>query len=625
MVPTPSKISTCGTVTVGSWPHDKISEDTAMQVKFDQAFDYIPSVLVQLAAIDAHSPKHKRIETWASDITRQGFRLHVRTWDDSVTWMVKVSWIASSDYPHVQLGTRTVKDLKCRAAESESEASVVQFPKSFSCAPSISLGWSALDASGDANLCLAAEAEGVCCRDFTLNATSWQPGSIAWSTTMSWIACSPESSLQAGIESFGSCLGSEADIPIKSGTDRCIDVMFAKSYEATPSVALALVGLDATRNTPLRIDTWASNVTRTGFQLHIRSWSDSVTLFAKVAWVAAPDSIGFSVERIASHSPPQNYVIQGPSLGEGVMAVAHCARNVFDGKIYAVKTFKHPFNDHEESLRKELVNLSRLPRHNNLLRYYTSVIEANRLHIVTECLDALKFAQLMPAPYGLFASKHHPNAVLKWIAQLFDGLAHMHAAGLMHRDLHSENVMVLRDPYDRKRPSQEPTAVRIIDFGGGKLFDASRGPALMSQPAGFWTYASPERRSGREFDERDDVWAGGCHLLELSSGIPIHQRTGCGPDGNDFATTPGAVQKAVEELPHYRCRETAYYVLEVERLHRPSAAVAHNFARMSLLPPTPACVLVVADRGASRKRRLSDSASRGPRRTRPCRAAVWSK
>jgi hypothetical protein len=63
----------------------------------------------------------------------------------------------------------------------------------------------------------------------------------------------------------------------------------------------------------------------------------------------------------------------------------------------------------------------------------------------------------------------------------------------------------------------------------------------------------------------------------------------------------------------------------VERLHRPSAAVAHNFARMSLLPPTPTCVLVVADRGASRKRRLSDSASRGPRRTRPCRAAVWGK
>lgn len=437
---------------------------------------------------------------------------------------------------------------------------------------------------------------------------------------MAWIACSNPATLQTGTESFG------------PGGARCVDVVFARGFDTAPSVTLALMGTEAAGNKPLRLDAWAENVTSTGFQLHFRSWADSVTLFAKVAWVATVDSVACTVERIASHSPPNDYIVQGSPLGEGVMGVIHKAKHKVDGQTYAVKTCKHPFDHHEESFRKELTNLARLPHHDNLLRFYTSVIEANRLHIVTEYLDAFSFSQLMPAPQGLFPSRHHPNAVLKWIGQMFDGLAHMHAVGLTHRDLHSENVMVCRDPHDAKRPSQEATAVRIIDFGVGKIFDAAGGPTLISQPAGLFQYASPERRSNCEFDERDDVWAGGCHLLELSTGKAIHLRTGCGPDGNDFALAPTEVQKAIQECSSVRCRETAQFVLMLERLQRPSAAEACSFTRLALRPPSPqlrpvACgALVAVERPGSRKRAVSArSASGGARRTRQCRAAPYRK
>lgn len=597
-----------------------------MQVTFSEPFGVRPNVLVQLAAVDAQSPAHKRIETWASDVTREGFRLHVRTWADSIVWMAKVSWIASSNPAQVQLGTCTASDVKILESKAGAPA-LVQFAQPFKGTPEVSLGWSALDASGEANLCLLAESKDVCKSGFSLDCTTWCPGSIAWSTTMSWIACSSPAALQTGTESFGSGPGGLAGDPIKKDAARCVDVLFPRGFDTVPCIALALVGADSSRDAPVRIDTWVENVTSKGFQLHVRSWADSLTIFAKVAWVATPTTLDTTVERIAPHSPPNAYVVDGPALGQGAMGLTHRAKNKLDGQIYAVKTSKHPFSHHEDSFRKELAILERLPRHKNLLHFHKSVIEANRLHIITECLDAFNFQQLLPAPHGLFPSKHHPNAVLTWIAQVLDGLAAMHSAGLTHRDLHNENVMVLRDPLDAKRPSQRPDAVRIIDFGVGKVCNNAFKPVPMSQTAGFWQYVSPERRRGLEVNDRDDVWAAGCHLLELSTGNVIGRRTDCGTDGNDFATSPEAIRRAIEECGNTCCRDAADYVLVSERQYRPSAAAAHCFSLMALRPFVPSCALIAVDGPNARKRKLERkvSAGAGGRRKRQCRAVRYNK
>lgn len=617
IAPTP-KIAACGTITVGSWPNDRISDDTALQVKFGEAFEAVPNVIVQLAAIDAHSPAHKRIETWASDVSCEGFRLHVRTWDDSVTWMVKVSWIAAADPAQVQLGLCSASDITGAISDRPSSPETIRLPQPFLSTPTVGIALSGLDASGDDNLCLSLDTCDVCNRGFALDCTSWRPRATTWNATMAWIASSSPAALQMGAESFGSCSSLPTEEPIRSGADRCVDVAFPMAFDVAPSVALALVGVEADHKTPVRVDTWTDNITPKGFRLHVRSWADSTTLFAKVAWVAVPVTLDVSVERLAPHSPPSAYAAVGEPLGQGVMGVTHKARHVLDGQIYAVKTCKHPFKHHEDALRKELANLARLPQHCNLLRYFTSVLEADRLHIVTECLEAFKFAELLPSPDGLFPSKHHPNAVLKWTSQLFDGLAHMHAVGMLHRDLHSENVMVLKDPQDANRPSQGQNAVRIIDFGVAKVVGEACSPSLMSNPAGFWQYVSPERRRGSEFDDRDDVWAAGCHLLELSSGKAIRRRDDCGPDGEDFAVSPNEIRKAIQECGNARCRETLDYVLVAERQQRPSAASAHLYACAALQPPTPVPhsprLLLTAERSVARKRKRPVSA--GGRRTR---------
>mmetsp|Transcript_6557 Transcript_6557/g.10479 ORF Transcript_6557/g.10479 Transcript_6557/m.10479 type:complete len:628 (-) Transcript_6557:51-1934(-) len=616
-----SRSTACGTLSLGSWPNDRIGEDTAVQVKFDEPFASVPEVEVMLAAIDA-MPMHKRLDTWASDVTCEGFRLHVRTWADSVTWMVKVSWIASTEHHHVQFGRSSSSNVTQRISEDSAEnMNLVYFPHPMPCTPDVALGFTGVDASGDANLCVISEIGESCSRGIVQTSSAWRPQSIAWKLRTAWIASSSPAVLQTGTQAFGhgpDARAGDLEDPIVRDDARSIDVWFQKPFHSVPSVALALVGIDATSKKPLRIDTWTDSVTNEGFRLHVRTWENSELPFVKVTWLASATTKDITVEWLAPHSPPKEFVVLGAALGQGVNGVTHRAKHVLDGQIYAVKTCKHPFRDHEESLRRELENLARLPIHRNLLRYHTSMLEADRLHIVTECLDAFKFAELLPAPDGLYPSKHSHTAVLRWISQVLDGLAKMHSIGMVHRDLHSENVLVLRDPRNVKRPSQECDAVRIIDFGVGKVSTVCKDSSkerMMSQSAGFYHYASPERRRGQPFNDRDDVWAVGCHLLELYTGRAIRKRSGCGRDGNDFALCPEVVRKAVQECTSARCRNAAGYLLLLDAHCRPSAASARDYIRAVLRPQ-----MEVDRLGCKRSRQTS----RGGRRVRPCNSPCFT-
>merc|ERR1719210_1943328 len=106
-----------------------------------------------------------------------------------------------------------------------------------------------------------------------------------------------------------------------------------------------------------------------------------------IATPIVPNATAYSVP---PHQPPVGYVVDGPPLGHGWWAVTHRSRNAVDGRVYAVKTCRHPFKQHEQALRQELRNLTKLPVHSNLLRYYECILRADRLHIVTEYLDAFK-------------------------------------------------------------------------------------------------------------------------------------------------------------------------------------------------------------------------------------------
>jgi serine/threonine protein kinase len=105
--------------------------------------------------------------------------------------------------------------------------------------------------------------------------------------------------------------------------------------------------------------------------------------------------------------------------------------------------------------------------------------------------------------------------VLRIAWQIADGLAAAHEKGIVHRDLKPGNVALTEDG-----------DVKILDFGiakslgssasttGGAAGDTEAGK-LLGTPA----YMSPEQARGLTIDRRADIWAFGCVLYELLTGL----------------------------------------------------------------------------------------------------------
>ncbi len=106
--------------------------------------------------------------------------------------------------------------------------------------------------------------------------------------------------------------------------------------------------------------------------------------------------------------------------------------------------------------------------------------------------------------------------------QAASGIGHAHAAGIAHRDVKPENLMVRRDG-----------VVKILDFGLARLFRpgaASGDAADFARTAtgmiiGTAGYLSPEQLKGGKADGRSDVFALGVVLHEMLSGSNPFQRT----------------------------------------------------------------------------------------------------
>jgi len=151
--------------------------------------------------------------------------------------------------------------------------------------------------------------------------------------------------------------------------------------------------------------------------------------------------------------------------------------------------------------------------HPNILTIYDFGVTDGTYYIAMEFVEGHTLRQLIEDGATPLAR------ALDIAAQCASGLGAAHAAGIIHRDIKPDNIMVRPDGF-----------VKILDFGLAKLAEkplsqvdahaltAAGGLTAPGLIMGTWLYMSPEQARGQELDARTDIWSLGAVLYEMVAG-----------------------------------------------------------------------------------------------------------
>lgn len=200
-------------------------------------------------------------------------------------------------------------------------------------------------------------------------------------------------------------------------------------------------------------------------------------------------------------------------LGRGGMGVVYVAYDQRLERQVAIKRVLTGAEDPQrrERLRREARITAQLA-HPAIVQVFDLIEAEGSDWIVMELIDGKTLARLLvEGPLGV-------DLTLQYGLQIVEGLAAAHQLGIVHRDLKTENVMILPDE-----------RVKILDFGLAKRFDflTSRADDAVDQKAlsesgivrGTGRAMSPEQARGLEVGPRSDLFSFGVLIYETLTGV----------------------------------------------------------------------------------------------------------
>lgn len=227
-------------------------------------------------------------------------------------------------------------------------------------------------------------------------------------------------------------------------------------------------------------------------------------------------------------------------IGRGGMGEVYRAYDALVGEHVALKTLRPELGGDEDFLRRfrREIQLARKVTHPSVCRVFdVGIHEFEGGHRIPffamQLLDGETLAARIKRDGRL-----SDDEALPVVQHLAAGLEAAHAAGIIHRDFKSANVMLAQ------------RGAVIMDFGLARAAlvdadttDADRSLSARAQLAGTFAYMSPEQLSGGEVTTATDIYSLGVVLFEMATGrIPF----------DDPNLIRSAMQRAKEGAPDVR-------------------------------------------------------------------------
>ncbi|MGW3719112.1 serine/threonine-protein kinase [Streptomyces sp. NPDC005133] len=270
-------------------------------------------------------------------------------------------------------------------------------------------------------------------------------------------------------------------------------------------------------------------------------------------------------------------------LGRGAMGHVWQGTDVYLERPVAVKTVAADLLALPDWRRTALARFEREAKaaarldHANITTVYDAAVTEDVCCLVMQLVDGTTLDNVIDGADG---GRLPVPAAVAVAAQLCSGLSAAHAAGLVHRDLKPQNVMV-----------RTSGLVKILDFGLVKVLSNTDPQLTMTgETLGNVTYASPELLSGEKpLDGRSDLYAVGCLLHHMLTGHPLFSSEGLAELVTQHLTaSPPRLADSGVDAPA-ALQELVHALLAKRPEDRPGGAVEVYAALAPYLPaPDPA-------------------------------------
>jgi TolB-like protein len=206
----------------------------------------------------------------------------------------------------------------------------------------------------------------------------------------------------------------------------------------------------------------------------------------------------------ARHVFAARYEILG-LVGSGGMGTVYRAHDRELDEVVALKLLRHDVLDHPGMLDRfrQEVKLARRVTHRNVARTYDIGESEGEKFLTMEFIEGEPLAARVAREGALTLD------LVAGVAEgICAGLGAAHAAGVVHRDLKPDNVLLARDG-----------RVVLTDFGIARAFSGAGVAVTMGIALGTPAYMSPEQVEGAsDLDARADIYALGAMLYECLTG-----------------------------------------------------------------------------------------------------------